>query len=440
MKFEHPTAYLASAVEDKVQSQSDPRFVSRLTKSTLALVMAGGRGSRLGPMTQWRAKPAVPIAGKFRIIDFSLSNCINSGIRRIGVLTQYKSHSLIQHLQKAWSFLGGEFGEFVELLPAQQRVDENSWYMGTADAVYQNLDIIRAHEPSHVLILAGDHVYKMDYGRMLAHHVEKGAQISVGCVEVPLDEATGFGVMAVDTESRVIKFSEKPKSPECMPGRPDTALASMGIYIFDASYLLDLLTRDAGMSMSSHDFGHDIIPQAIKNNRVYAYALRDVHDANRAGYWRDVGTIDAYWKANLELVDVVPELNLYDEQWPIWTYQQQTPPAKFVFDGPNARGSAVNSMVSGGAIVSGAEVNHSVLFSNVTIERGSTIDDSVILPRVKIGANCVIRKAVIDEGCIIPEGTSIGINPAEDKKNYHVSSGGVVLVTSEMLGQPPMVR
>jgi glucose-1-phosphate adenylyltransferase len=440
MKFEHPTAYLASAVEDTVQSQSDPRFVSRLTKSTLALVMAGGRGSRLGPMTQWRAKPGVPIAGKFRIIDFSLSNCINSGIRRIGVLTQYKSHSLIQHLQKAWSFLGGEFGEFVELLPAQQRVDENSWYMGTADAVYQNLDIIRAHEPSHVLILAGDHVYKMDYGRMLAHHVEKGAQISVGCVEVPLEEAVGFGVMAVDSESRVIKFSEKPKNPECMPGRPDTALASMGIYIFDASYLLDLLTRDAGMSMSSHDFGHDIIPQAIQNNRVYAYALRDVHDANRAGYWRDVGTIDAYWKANLELVDVVPELNLYDEEWPIWTYQQQTPPAKFVFDGPNGRGSAVNSMVAGGAIVSGAEVNHSVLFSNVVVERGSIVDSSVVLPRVKIGPNCTIRRAVIDEGCIIPEGTSIGVDPVEDKKLYHLSPGGIVLVTSEMLGQPPMVR
>ena len=440
MKFDNATAYLASAVEEPVQTHSDPRFVSRLTKSTLALVMAGGRGSRLGPMTQWRAKPAVPIAGKFRIIDFSLFNCINSGIRRIGVLTQYKSHSLIQHLQKAWSFLGGEFGEFVELLPAQQRIDENSWYMGTADAVYQNLDIIRAHEPSHVLILAGDHVYKMDYGRMLAHHVEKGAQISVGCVEVPLDEATGFGVMAVDGEGRVVKFAEKPKHPEPMPGRPDTALASMGIYIFDASYLLDLLTRDAGMSMSSHDFGHDIIPQAIKNNRVYAYALRDVHDVNRAGYWRDVGTIDAYWKANLELVDVVPELNLYDEEWPIWTYQQQTPPAKFVFDSPHQRGCAVNSMVSGGAIVSGAEVRHSVLFSNVTIERGSLIEDSVVLPRVKVGPGCTIRRAVIDEGCVIPEGSQIGVDLDEDRKHFHVSAGGVVLVTTEMLGQPPMVR
>jgi glucose-1-phosphate adenylyltransferase len=275
---------------------------------------------------------------------------------------------------------------------------------------------------------------------MLANHVENGAQISVGCVEVPIAEATGFGVMDVDKDGRVIKFTEKPKNPDCIPGRPDTALASMGIYIFDASYLLDLLTRDAGMSMSSHDFGHDIIPAAIKNNRVYAYALRDVHEPAKPGYWRDVGTVDAYWKANLELVDIVPELNLYDEQWPIWTYQHQTPPAKFVFDGPQARGLAVSSMVAGGAIVSGAEVNHSVLFSNVTVERGSYIKDAVILPRVKIGTNCTIRNAIIDEGCVITEGTQIGVDPAADRRNYHVSPGGVVLVTSEMLGQPPMVR
>jgi glucose-1-phosphate adenylyltransferase len=402
--------------------------------------MAGGRGSRLGPMTQWRAKPAVPIAGKFRIIDFSLSNCINSGIRRIGVLTQYKSHSLIQHLQKAWSFLGGEFGEFVELLPAQQRIDENSWYMGTADAVYQNLDIIRAHEPSHLLILAGDHVYKMDYGRMLARHVERGADISVGCVEVPVDEATGFGVMEIDADGRVIKFAEKPKNPECIPGRPGVALASMGIYIFDALYLLDMLTRDAGMTMSSHDFGHDIIPHAIKNSRVYAYALRDVHDPDKPAYWRDVGTVDAYWKANLELTDVIPELNLYDEQWPIWTYQQQTPPAKFVFDDDNMRGYAVSSMIAGGAIVSGAAVRDSVLFSNVVVERGSSVSEAVVLPRVKIGPNCRIRKVVIDEGCVIPEGTTIGFNPEEDRKLYYMSAGGVVLVTPEMLGQPHFVR
>ncbi len=440
MKFDLPTTGLSGRLEEPVQSKSDPRFVSRLTKSTLALVMAGGRGTRLGPMTQWRAKPAVPIGGKFRIIDFTLSNCINSGIRRIGVLTQYKSHSLIQHIQKAWGFLGGEFGEFVELLPAQQRIDENSWYMGTADAVYQNIDIIRAHEPSHVLILAGDHVYKMDYGRMLAHHVEKGALISVGCVEVPTSEASGFGVMQVDADSRVVRFDEKPENPESIPGREGIALASMGIYIFDAAYLLDLLTRDAGMTMSSHDFGHDIIPGAIQNQRVFAYALRDVHEPDRAGYWRDVGTIDAYWKANLELVDVVPELNLYDEDWPIWTHQQQTPPAKFVFDSPGARGFAINSMIAGGAIVSGAEVQHSVLFSNVTVERGSRICDSVILPRSRIGPDCDIRKAVIDEGCHIPQGTQIGVNLAEDRKLYHVSSGGVVLVTPEMLGQPHLVR
>ncbi len=291
-----------------------------------------------------------------------------------------------------------------------------------------------------MLILAGDHVYKMDYGRMLAHHVEKGAQISVGCVEVPVEEATGFGVMQVDSDSRVVKFAEKPKKPEGMPGRPDTALASMGIYIFDAAYLLELLTRDAGMTMSSHDFGHDIIPQAIKTDRVYAYALRDVHEPDKPGYWRDVGTIDAYWKANLELVDVVPELNLYDEDWPIWTHQKQTPPAKFVFDDDEMRGYAVSSMVSGGAIVSGAKVKNSVLFTNVIVERGSEVEEAVVLPKVKIGPNCKIRKVVIDEGCVIPPGTVIGYDAEADRKAYTMSPGGVVLVTPEMLGQPHMVR
>lgn len=420
------------------QHDADPRFVSRLTKSTLALVMAGGRGSRLGPLTQWRAKPGVPFGGKFKIIDFALSNCINSGIRRIGVLTQYKAHSLIQHLQKGWGYLRGEFGEFVELLPAQQRIDESSWYAGTADAVYQNLDIIRAHEPAYVLILAGDHIYKMDYGAMLAKHVEAGAKITVGCVEVPVEDATEFGVMQVDENGKVLKFSEKPANPESIPGRPDTALASMGIYVFDALYLLELLMRDAGTA-SSHDFGKDIIPHAISQTDVYAYALRDVHEPGMQGYWRDVGTVDAYWKANLELADITPELNIYDVEWPIWTYQEPSPPAKFVFDEPTQRGYAVNSVVAGGCIVSGAVVRHSVLFSNVRVEAGSLVEETVVLPGVTIGANCRIRNAVIEEGCRIPPGTVIGYTP-EDSKPYFVSKKGVVLVTPEMLGQPFTVR
>lgn len=418
----------------------DPRFVSRLTKSTLALVMAGGRGSRLGPLTHWRAKPAVPFGGKFRIIDFALSNCINSGIRRVGVLTQYKAHSLIRHLQMGWGFLRGEFGEFVELLPAQQRIDENSWYAGTADAVYQNLDIIKAHEPSHVLVLAGDHIYKMDYGRMLARHAAAKADITVGCVEVPIAEAREFGVMQIDTDDRVLKFSEKPAHPDSLPGRPDTALASMGIYIFDAFYLLEMLRRDAGSLVSSHDFGRDIIPHAIESDRVFAYALRDIKDPMRQGYWRDVGTVDAYWQANLELADVMPELNLYDDEWPIWSYTPQSPPAKFVFEGPDNRPPVLNSMVSGGCIVSGGSIVNSVLFSHVRVERGSVVERSVVLPRVSIGPDCVIRNAVIDEGCQIPAGTRIGVDLESDAKQYFVSKGGVTLVTPDMLGQPHLVR
>ena len=423
-----------------IQAETDPRFVSRLTKNTLALIMAGGRGSRLGPLTQWRAKPAVPFAGKFRIIDFALSNCINSGIRRVGVLTQYKSHSLIRHLQQGWSFLRGEFGEFVELLPAQQRIDENSWYAGTADAVYQNIDIIRDHEPSHVLILAGDHVYKMDYGRMLARHVETGAKITVGCVEVPLHEASQFGLMEVDEVGKVVRFVEKPKQPQPMPGSNEHALASMGIYVFDALYLLELLTKDAGTLRSSHDFGHDVLPDAIEAEGVYAYPLRDVHDPAQESYWRDVGTVDAFWEANLELCDVLPELNIYDEQWPIWTYQLSTPPAKFVFDHPQGRGCAVDSMIAGGSIVAGAEVHRSVLFSNVRVEPGSHIEQSLLLPRTTVGKNCVIRKAILDEGCRIPDGMQIGVDAESDARLYFVSAGGVVVVTPEMLGQPHLVR
>jgi len=410
------------------------RYVSRLTRDTLALVLAGGRGSRLKHLTLWRAKPAVPFGGKFRIIDFPLSNCMNSGIRRVGVLTQYKAHSLIQHIQKGWGFLRGEFGEFVELLPAQQRI-ETSWYAGTADAVYQNLDIIRNHDPAYVLVLAGDHVYKMDYGPMIAYHVEHGADVTVGAIEVPVREAHAFGVMSLDETGRIVRFAEKPKQPETLPGRPDTVLASMGIYLFNTAFLYEQLIKDADTAGSNHDFGRDILPALIKPYRVIAYPFRDPHTGRQA-YWRDVGTIDAYWHANMELIHVTPELNLYDEEWPIWTYQEQLPPAKFVFDDEDGRrGMAVDSMVSGGDIISGATVRRSMLFSNVHVEAYSEVLDAVVLPDVTIGRRCRLREVVLDKGCIVPDGTVIGEDLTADAQRFHVTDSGVVLVTPEMLGQ-----
>ena len=416
-----------------MKKQQSPRFVSNLTRNTLALIMAGGRGVRLKHLTMWRAKPAVPFGGKFRIIDFPLSNCINSGIRRIGVLTQYKAHSLILHIQKGWGHLRGEFGEFVELLPAQQRI-EASWYAGTADSIYQNLDIIRSHSPDHVLILAGDHVYKMDYGEMLAKHVENNADVTVGCINVPTEAASAFGVMSVDTNYRIKAFEEKPDTPQHIPGNPNESLCSMGIYVFNTDLLFELLIRDADMPNSSHDFGNDIIPHAIDKYSVFAYPFTDSKSGIQK-YWRDVGTIDAFWEANLELIGITPELNLYDEEWPIWTYQEQLPPAKFIFDDDKRRGTAVDSMISGGCIISGARVRHSLLFSNVTIDNYTKIDGSVILPDTTIGKNCRIYHAVIDKGCEIPDGTIIGQDHEEDKKRFHVSPKGVVLVTPEMLGQ-----
>ncbi len=416
-----------------MNSDHTSRFVSKLTRDTLALIMAGGRGSRLKNLTQWRAKPAVPFGGKFRIIDFPLSNCVNSGIRRIGVLTQYKAHSLINHIQQGWGHLRGEFGEFVELLPAQQRI-ATSWYAGTADAIYQNIDIIRSHNPKYVLILAGDHIYKMDYGPMLAHHTENEADITVGCIEVPLDQARAFGVMSVDENSRIHDFAEKPEDPSPMPGRDDEALCSMGIYIFNTDFLFEQLSKDADSVNSSHDFGKDIIPSIIEKYRAFAYPFRDVQKKKQS-YWRDVGTVDAFWEANLELTDVLPELNLYDEKWPIWTYQAQLPPAKFVFNDEDRRGIAVDSMVSGGCIISGARINRSLLFSHVHVNSYSSVEQSVILPDVHIGQHCRIRKAIIDKGCIVPNNTVIGENPEADAERYYVSPKGVVLVTPDMLGQ-----
>lgn len=416
-----------------MKSQKSPRFISNLTRNTLALIMAGGRGERLKQLTQWRAKPAVPFGGKFRIIDFPLSNCINSGIRRIGVLTQYKSHSLNLHIQRGWGHLRGEFGEFVELLPAQQRIDA-TWYAGTADSIYQNLDIIRSHTPKYVLILAGDHIYKMDYGAMLAKHVKSEADITVGCIEVPVEKASAFGVMGVEKDLRIHSFIEKPEIPETMPNHPEQSLCSMGIYIFNTDLLFELLIRDADTPDSSHDFGKDIIPHAIKKYHVQAYPFTQAKSEIQA-YWRDVGTVDAFWEANLELIGVTPELNLYDSNWPIWTSQEQLPPAKFIFDDKDRRGMAVDSMVSGGCIISGARVRHSLLFSNVSVEDYSKIDSSVILPDVTVGKNCRIHHAIIDKGCNIPDGTVIGIDNEKDKERFYVSPTGVVLVTPDMLGQ-----
>lgn len=405
-------------------------------RKTLALVLAGGRGSRLKNLTDWHAKPGVPFAGKFRIIDFTLSNCLNSGIRRIGVLTQYKAHSLIQHVQRGWGFLRGEFGEFIELLPAQQRTTDENWYRGTADAVYQNLDIIRAHDPDFVLVLAGDHVYKMDYGKMLAAHAAKGADVTVACIDVPREEATGFGVMAVDDDMNVVEFNEKPKDPKPMPGRPDRSLASMGIYIFNAQFLFDHLQRDSDEPASEHDFGKNVIPSMIGRFKVVAHPFRDscvMDGVAKEPYWRDVGTVDAYWEANIDLTTVTPDLNLYDTNWPIWTYQAQLPPAKFVFDSDNRRGMAVDAMVSGGCIISGSTVRRSLLFSNVRVNSYCLVEDSVILPDVDLGRHSRLRRCIIDTGCVIPPGTVVGDDPQADARRFYRTEKGITLITADML-------
>jgi glucose-1-phosphate adenylyltransferase len=410
---------------------------SEIARNTFGIVLAGGRGSRLMQLTDWRSKPAVPFGGKFRIVDFTLSNCVNSGIRRIGVATQYKAQSLIQHLQRGWSFLDGRFHEFVDILPAQQQISEH-WYRGTADAVFQNLDLIRRNRPKHVLVLSGDHVYKMNYARMLAEHVERQADFSVACIDVPRQEASEFGVMHVDDQQRVVAFVEKPKDPPAMPGRPDRALASMGVYVFNADFLYEQLIRDHDDPQSSHDFGKDLIPHCVNRYRVFAHNFVNScvgMDETRIPYWRDAGTIDAYWEANMELTKVTPELNLYDDEWPIWTHQEQLPPAKFVFDDDGRRGMAVDSLVSGGDIISGALVRHSLLFSRVHVHSYAQIDDSVILPDVDIGRRAKLRRVVMDKHCRVPEGLTIGYDIEADRKRFHVSENGITLVTPEMLGQ-----
>ena len=410
-----------------------------LPKKTIALVLAGGRGSRLYEMTDRRAKPAVYFGGKFRIIDFALSNCLNSGIRRIGVLTQYKSHSLLRHLQRGWNFLQGAHNEFIDLLPAQQRVNEAFWYRGTADAITQNIDILRAYGPEYILVLAGDHIYKQDYSLMLLDHVESGAKCTVGCIEVPREEATALGVMHVDADRKITAFLEKPKDPPAIPGKPDKALGSMGIYVFQADYLYKLLEADMTDEASEHDFGKNLIPRIVKDGGAVAHPLNlsAVPAATRhRPYWRDVGTVDAFWAANLDLASDLPELNLYDRDWPVWTYQEQLPPAKFVPDAHGLNGETSNVLISGGCIVIGSNIRRSVLFSNVRVESCCTLHEAVVMPDTVIGRGSRLSKVVIDRGCNIPEGTVVGEDADADAKRFHRTDTGVVLITREMLHQP----
>ncbi|MEJ2513626.1 MAG: glucose-1-phosphate adenylyltransferase [Gammaproteobacteria bacterium] len=415
-----------------MRTEQPGRYVSSLTRGTLALILAGGRGSRLKNLTLSRAKPATPFGGKYRIVDFPLSNCVNSGIRRIAVLTQYKAHDLIVHLQRAWGSLRGEFGEFVDILPAQQQIGV-SWYRGTADAVYQNLEYVARRDPDHVLILAGDHIYKMDYGLMVADHVDSGADITVGTVEVPIKRAREFGVVTVDENQRIHRFVEKPEHPEPLPGREGIVLASMGIYIFSREYLAEALRADAEDETSAHDFGRNIVPGAIdQGDRVCAYVFQDA-ETKVQHYWRDVGNVDAFYEANIELTHVSPELNLYDEEWPIWTYQAQLPPAKFVLDDEKRQGRAINSMVSGGCIISGGLVKNSLLFSNVRIAQYADVSGCVVLPDVSVGEGARLHRAVIDEDVVIPPGMVVGHDPEKDRKRFYVTNSGVVLVTPDML-------
>jgi len=415
---------------------SSARIEQRLAQRALALVLAGGRGSRLKQLTDRRAKPAVFFGGKFRIIDFTLSNCLNSGLRRIAVITQYKAHSLLRHLQMGWSFLRPEMNEFLDLLPAQQRLDEATWYRGTADAVYQNFDIFRAVGPKYFVVLAGDHIYKMDYSNMLADHVAKGADCTVACVAAPLAAAADFGVMATDDRMRIVDFLEKPANPPAMAGKSDRALVSMGVYVFTADFLYAELERDHRDPSSSHDFGRDVIPNLVARGLAAAHSFEEscVKTTPEAeAYWRDVGTIDAYWAANLDLVTPVPSLDIYDANWPVWTYQEQLPPAKFVFDEDDRRGMAVDSMVSGGCIISGATLRRSLLFSSCRVNSFARTTEAVLLPEVDVGRHARLTKVVVDRGCRIAEGLVIGEDPELDARRFERSGGGVTLVTAEML-------
>ncbi|MEF2551469.1 glucose-1-phosphate adenylyltransferase [Aurantimonas sp. A2-1-M11] len=417
---------------------AENRRVGPLARETMAYVLAGGRGSRLMEMTDSRAKPAVFFGGKTRIIDFALSNAINSGIRRIGVATQYKAHSLIRHLQNGWNFLRPGRNESFDILPASQRVSEDQWYAGTADAVYQNIDIIESYAPRYIVILAGDHVYKMDYEIMLQQHVDSGADVTVGCLEVPRMEAVAFGVMHVDENYTITDFVEKPADPPSIPGRPETALASMGIYVFETNFLMDQLRRDAADPGSSRDFGKNIIPHIVKHGRAVAHrfnlsVVRSENEPDDEAYWRDVGTVDAYWQANIDLTDIIPPLDIYDRDWPIWTYADVVPPAKFVHDEEGRRGMAVSSLVSGDCIISGGQLHRSLLFTGVRQRSYSKLDHAVVLPQCHIGRHARITRAVLDRGVEIPDGLVIGEDPELDAKRFRRTASGVCLVTKPMI-------
>ncbi|ABD26097.1 Glucose-1-phosphate adenylyltransferase [Novosphingobium aromaticivorans DSM 12444] len=409
-----------------------------LARDAMAYVLAGGRGSRLKELTDNRAKPAVYFGGKSRIIDFALSNAINSGIRRIGVATQYKAHSLIRHMQRAWNFMRPERNESFDILPASQRVSEHQWYEGTADAVYQNLDIIASYAPKYMVILAGDHIYKMDYELMLRQHVESGADVTIGCLVVPRIEATGFGVMAVDTSDTITAFVEKPANPPGIPGNEDMALASMGIYVFDTKFLFDILREDAADPSSSRDFGNDIIPKIVRNGKAVAHrftasCIRAAEEIEE--YWRDVGTLDAYFEANLDLTDVVPKLNMYDRDWPIWTDQIIAAPAKFVHDEDGRRGMAISSLISQDCIVSGAIARRSLLFTGVKMGSFSSCEEAVILPYCNIGRGARLSRVILDSGVRIPEGLVVGEDPELDARRFQRTESGVCLITKRMIDQ-----
>ena len=407
-----------------------------LARDTMAYVLAGGRGSRLAELTERRAKPAVYFGGKARIIDFALSNAINSGIRRIGVATQYKAHSLIRHLQQGWNFLRPERNESFDILPASQRVSETQWYAGTADAVFQNIDIIEGHGPEYMVILAGDHIYKMDYELMLQQHVDQQADVTIACLEVPRQDASGFGVMAVDAADRIVNFVEKPADPPGMPDNPNVSLASMGVYVFKTKFLIEQLRRDEATPGSSRDFGKDIIPWLVANAKAVAHRFSRscVRTSNEGQtYWRDVGTVDAYWEANIDLTDVVPELDLYDRSWPLWTYAEILPPAKFVHDIDGRRGFAVSSLVSGDCIVSGSSIQRSLLFSGVRANSYSLLEESVVLPRCQIGRGARLRRVILDHGVVIPAGLVVGEDPELDAARFRRTANGICLVTQAML-------
>ncbi|MGI9355682.1 MAG: glucose-1-phosphate adenylyltransferase [Rhizobiaceae bacterium] len=414
------------------------RESQRLAQQTMAFVLAGGRGSRLMEMTERRAKPAMYFGGKTRIIDFPLSNAVNSGIRRLGVATQYKAHSLIRHLQRGWSFFRAERNESLDILPASQQMDKDNWYRGTADAVFQNIEIIAGNRTKYVIILAGDHIYKQDYSLMIQQHVDSGADVTVGCIEVPRMEATGFGVMHVGDNDRIIDFVEKPADPPAMPGRPDLALASMGIYVFETEYLFKLLRKDAVDDNSSHDFGKDIVPQIVKRGKACAHPFG--RSCVRSGaesepYWRDVGTVDAFWQANIDLTDFNPDLDLYDQDWPIWTYSELTPPAKFIHNEKDRKGHALSSLVSGGCIISGSEVEQCLLFTGVRTHSFSRLKGVVAMPYVEIGRNAKLTDVVIDRGVKIPEDLVVGEDAGLDAERFHRSEGGVCLITQKMINE-----